>query len=117
MMTRKFADRLENVFLYAMKFSWIGLFVIYFTILSGILCSGCSSTRARYTEGTMTQIGLYIPVESSIYGLQCLNYLNGCSVMAASNQTLTVEREFCSTNSYFGIISTTENSKTKATVK
>lgn len=77
---------------------------------------GCTS-RPRYVEGTMTQIGLYVPVESSIYGLQCLNYLNGCSLTAASNQTLTVEREFCSTNSYFGIITTVEHSKTKAAVK
>lgn len=77
---------------------------------------GCTS-RPRYVEGTMTQIGLYVPVESSIYGLQCLNYLNGASITAASNQTLTVEREFCSTNSYFGIITTVEHSKTKAAVK
>lgn len=81
----------------------------------GAFC-GCS-TRPKYVEGTMTQIGLYIPVESSIYGLQCLNYLNGCSITAASNQTLTVEREFCATNSYFGIVTTVEHSKTRAEVK
>lgn len=77
---------------------------------------GCTS-RPRYVEGTMTQIGLYIPVESSLYGLQFLNYLNGCSLTAASNQTLTVEREFSATNSYLGLITTVENSKTKAAVK
>ena len=90
-------------------------YLLSLLVLCGLLV-GCSS-RPRYVEGTMTQIGLYIPVESSIYGLQCLNYLNGCSVTASSNQTLTVQRESTSTNSYFGVIQTVEHSKTKVDVK
>lgn len=90
---------------------------IWFVVGFVILCAcGCTS-RPRYVEGTMTQIGLYLPVESSIYGVQVLNYLNGCSITATSNQTLTVEREFSSTNSYFGVITTVESSKTKAEIK
>lgn len=85
-------------------------------ILIALALVGCT-TRTKYVEGTMTQVGLYIPVESSIYGLQCLNYLNGCSITASSNQTLTVERSFASTNSYFGVITTIESSRTKAEVK
>lgn len=39
-------------------------------ILGLILASFCGcTTRPRYVEGTMTQVGLYIPVESNIYGL------------------------------------------------
>ena len=82
-----------------------------------LLCQiGCTS-NLRYCEGTSTQIGIYVPISGQIYGLQCLNYLNGCVVNANSNQTMTVEREFSSTNSYFGCIQTIEWSKTKIDVK
>lgn len=81
-----------------------------------LLLVGCTS-NPRYVEGTMTQIGLYIPVSGQIYGLQCLNYLNGCSIQAQTNQTMTVERTFSSTNSYFGCIETVESSWTKVEVK
>ena len=72
-------------------------------LVSAIMCCGCASST-RYCEGTGTQIGIYIPVSGQIYGLQCLNYLNGCVVNAYSNQTMTVERECTMTNSYFGCI-------------
>ena len=85
-------------------------------LASAILCCGCASST-RYCEGTGTQIGLYIPVSGQIYGLQCLNYMNGCVVNADSNHTMTVERQFSSTNSYFGCIETVEWSKTKVDVK
>lgn len=72
-------------------------------LAGAILCCGCMSST-RYCEGTGTQIGLYIPVSGQIYGLQCLNYMNGCVVNADSNHTMSVERQFSSTNSYFGCI-------------
>lgn len=90
---------------------------IWFAIVFVFLCLCGCTTRTKYVEGTMTQVGLYIPIESNIYGVQMLNYLNGCSITASSNQTLTVEREFSSTNTYFGVITTVESSKTKAEVK
>ena len=77
---------------------------------------GCTSNQ-RYCEGTGTQIGIYVPISGQIYGVQCLNYLNGCVVNANSNKTMTVEREFSATNSYFGCIETIEWSKTKVDVK
>ena len=58
-------------------------------LASAIMCCGCTSST-RYCEGTGTQIGIYIPVSGQIYGLQCLNYLNGCVVNANSNHTMTV---------------------------
>ena len=84
--------------------------------LAPLLFCGCTS-NTRYCEGTLTQIGIYVPVSGQIYGLQCLNYLNGCVVNAHSNQTMTVEREFSSTNTYFGCIETVEWAKTKVEVK
>ena len=82
-----------------------------------LLCQcGCTS-NTRYCEGTLTQIGIYVPVSGQIYGIQCLNYLNGCVVNAHSNQTMTIQREFSATNSYFGCIETIEWAKTKVDVK
>lgn len=49
--------------------------------------------------------------------MQCLNYLNGCVVNAYSNQTMSIEREFSATNSYFGLVETIEWTKTKVDVK
>lgn len=80
-----------------------------------ILLTGCS-TRQSITEGTSTAIGLYIPMEGSIYGAEIVSYLSGMKISTTSNHTMHVEREFASTNSYFGIITTTEHSKTKADV-
>ena len=85
-------------------------------LAGAIMCCGCAS-NTRYCEGTGTQIGLYIPVSGQIYGLQCLNYLNGCVVNANSNHTMSVQRECSITNSYFGCIETVEWSKTKIDVK
>lgn len=80
------------------------------------LLFGCT-TQQRYVEGTMTQIGLYVPVQSGIYGLQVLNYLGGVSVQTYTNQPMTVSREYCSSNTYFGVIHTSEQSSTTVEVK
>lgn len=80
------------------------------------ICVGCTSQQ-RYVEGTMTQIGLYVPVQSGIYGLQVLNYLGGVSVQTYTNQPMTVSREYCSSNTYFGVIHTSEQSSTMVEVK
>lgn len=77
---------------------------------------GCKN-MPQYIEGTETSIGLYIPVDGSLMGVEAIHYLNGCVVRANSNNTFTVEREYSTTNSYFGIIHTIEKTKTKVDVK
>lgn len=84
------------------------------------LCAFClvgCSTSTRYVEGTSTSLGTYIPYDGSVYGLEIVQYLSGCKVVCPTNQAMSVQREFCASNSYFGIVHTTEKSKTKVEVK
>lgn len=78
--------------------------------------AGCT-TSTRYVEGTSTSLGTYIPYDGTVYGLEIVQYLSGCKVVCPTNQAMKVEREFCSSNSYFGIVHTTEKSKTKVDVQ
>ena len=89
-------------------------FISIIMILS--IFAGCKNTP-QYIEGTETAIGMYIPVDGSLMGVEAIHYLNGCVVRASSNNTFTVEREYSTTNSYFGIIHTIEKAKTKVDVK
>lgn len=81
-----------------------------------VFFAGCSSTT-RYVEGTSTSLGTYIPYDGSVYGLEIVQYLSGCKVVCPTNQPMSVEREFCASNSYFGIVHTSESSKTKVNVQ
>lgn len=81
------------------------------------LFCGCVS-QERVVDGTQTRIGLLVPVsESQIYGFNLLSYTSGTAVDTLTNQPVRVEREYCSSNSYFGVIGTTESSKTVIEVK
>lgn len=80
------------------------------------VCIGCTSQQ-RYVEGTMTQIGVFAPYDGQIYGANIVNYLNGVSVSTYTNQPMTVSREYCSSNTYFGVIHTSEHSTTTVEVK
>lgn len=62
------------------------------------------------------QLGAYIPVDGSLFGVEVVNYLSGCAVRTSTNQSFSVEREYASTNSYFGIVNTSEKTKTKVEV-
>jgi hypothetical protein len=84
-------------------------------ILTVLCLAGCT-TRTSYTDGTSTALGLYVPVEGQIYGCQLVSYLSGCKVSCASNNTLHVSRTYSATNSYFGIVTTVESSKTDVDV-
>ena len=78
------------------------------------LLSGCVSPQ-KYTEGGFLSIGAYVPFDSSLYGVELVQYLNGCTVRAGTNQTLQVEREYCATNSYlWGMVEIRETTRTKA---
>ena len=81
-----------------------------------LVLGGCTSST-RYVEGTSTSLGTYIPYDGSVYGLEIVQYLSGCKVVCPTNQPMRVEREFCASNSYFGIVHTSESSKTRVDVK
>lgn len=78
-----------------------------------LLLGGCASVPS-YVEGTSLQLGAYVPVNSNLYGVELLSYVSGCVVKGTTNQTLTVEREYSATNSYFwGMVETRETTNTK----
>lgn len=78
-----------------------------------ILMLGCT-TGNKYVEGTMTQLGVYAPIDGSIYGCEVVNYLNGCKVTSISNLPFKVDRVYSATNSYlWGMVTTTESTHTK----
>lgn len=83
------------------------------TIAALVFLVGCAS-QPKYVEGTLTQVGAYIPVEGTIYGAEVVNYLNGCKVTSVSNMPFKVDRTYASTNSYlWGMVKTSECTHTK----
>ena len=86
------------------------------TFITILLLCGCTSSP-KYVEGTMTQIGAYIPYNGNLFGMEVLNYMNGCKVSCVSNQAFKVDRTYASTNEYFwGMVKTQEHTKTKVEV-
>lgn len=65
-----------------------------------IFLVGCSTIPENsFVEGTSITLGLYIPYNGTVYGLQCFNFLSGTKMNFNSNS---VEYVSSSTNSIFG---------------
>ena len=94
----------------------VGRILGIMVVLIYVLCQGCS-TNPKYIDGSDLAVGVYVPMSDNLVGIQVLHYLNGVNVQTSSNQPFKVERKYSSTNSYFGIINTVENSDTKVEVK
>lgn len=77
-----------------------------------VLCQGCTSHQS-YLEGTSTTIGVLVPWNGSIYGAEVLSHMSGTRVTVSTNNQFHVNREFSASNSYFGVVHTTESSKTQ----
>lgn len=88
---------------------------IWFAVAFVALCICGCSTSPKYIEGSTLQIGAYIPGESQLYGVEVLNWLNGCKVSSTTNQPFAITREYCASNSYLWGAATL-NEKTKTTV-
>lgn len=80
------------------------------------LAVGCAS-RERVVDGTQTRIGILVPTSETVYGFNLLSYTSGVMAETPTNRPIRVEREYCSSNSYFGVISTAESSKAVVEVK
>lgn len=81
-----------------------------------ILC-GCAHDSTMFVEGTRFRMGVYVPWDGQLYGLQVVEYLNGSCVRAPSNRVVSVSRTFCSSNDYVGVTHTRDASKTDVSVK
>lgn len=80
-----------------------------------LMMFGCKQQNI-YTEGTNLMIGIYVPTAEGLIGLQAIDYLSGVKVSTQTNLPFSVKREFCSSNSYFGVVHTAERVKTKIEV-
>ena len=87
---------------------------IFFAGCCFSLVVGCSSpTTNSYVEGTSLTIGLWLPVNGQIYGLQAVNYLSGKKISVNTNTTFKVDSEREIKNKSFGCVDVMDNSKTK----
>lgn len=85
--------------------------------LSLLLFVGCTS-NPTYKEGTLFDLGCYLPYDGGIVGLEVIQYLNGCKISCSTNHTFEIERTYTATNDYlFGMVKTTETTDTKVKVK
>lgn len=86
------------------------------TLLLAFLLSapiGCTSQVGNeYIEGTSLTLGLYLPMNGTVYGLQCINYLSGKRVKVATNGNFKIDSVHAVTNSAFGIFDVSDYSKT-----
>ena len=79
------------------------------------LVVGCLSptTTNTYVEGTSLTVGLWLPVNGQIYGLQAVNYLSGKKISVNTNTTFKIDSEREIKNKSFGVVDVMDNSKTK----
>ena len=73
----------------------------------------CPTTNNSYVEGTSLTVGLWLPINGQIYGLQALNYLSGKKISVSTNQEFKVESEHNVTNSTLSVFDVIDNSKTR----
>lgn len=60
---------------------------------------GCrNQCQNTYIEGTSLTLGLYIPYNGNIYGIQALNYLSGKKIQLHTNQQFKVSSEHSISN-------------------
>lgn len=89
---------------------------LFFAMALAVLC-GCAHDSTMFVEGTRFRMGVYVPWDGQLYGLQIMEYLNGSCVRAPSNRVMSVTRSFCSSNDYFGVTHTRDASNTDVDVR
>ena len=78
------------------------------------LVVGCySPTTNSYVEGTSLTVGLWLPINGQIYGLQAVNYLSGKKISVNTNQNFNVTSSHSISNKTFGCVDVIDHSKTK----
>ena len=88
----------------------------YLVVGLALFAVGCSSSFYRSLDGTSTSVGICVP-ESDTMRLDVVQYLSGSRVSVKDKGTITHEYSHSLSNSYFGIIQTSEQRSSKVTVK
>ena len=89
---------------------------IYFVVCCFSLVVGCYSPTTStnsYVEGKSLTVGLWIPINGQIYGLQAVNYLSGKKININTNQDFNVTSSHSISNRSFGVVDVVDNSNTK----
>ena len=65
-----------------------------------LLLSGCINQQSQnsYLEGTSLTVGLYIPLNGSLYGLQFVNFISGKRLSINTNSLFKVKSSNSITN-------------------
>ena len=62
------------------------LFLFFVFLMSG--CISSSSFNTQVLDGTLIQVGIFLPYNGSLYGIQCLNYVSGRSTKIISTNEI-----------------------------
>lgn len=79
-----------------------------------LFAAGClGRVQNTYVEGTSFQIGIYVPLNGTLYGIQMVNFLSGKRIVCPTNGPFKVESKHSMTNSTLGVFDIAENNETK----
>ena len=76
-------------------------------------CLSPTTSTNTYVEGKSLTIGLWLPINGQIYGLQAVNYLSGKKISVNTNQNFNLTSSHSISNRSFGVVDVVDNSKTK----
>lgn len=88
--------------------------------VSIILCmalAGCVYKGGKVVDGTNLAIGMKIPVENAPLKFEALNWLSGFRLGIDQNARLELEYTVAETNSYFGVVRTSQCKSVTATIE
>lgn len=72
-------------------------------LLALLLACGCTSVpKEEVLDGTIVEVGLYVPVSGQLYGLQIFRYVSGTKVFSTKTNSLDITHHHSFTNSFFG---------------
>lgn len=78
-----------------------------FPIVMALVITGCSAKYASFTTGENDVVGISIPGQQSVQ-VSAISHLNGIAWSVKDPATATFTFSQASTNSYFGVITTTD---------
>ena len=60
------------------------LLLLFIFVFQALGCVSTSSYNTQVLDGTLIQVGIFLPYNGSLYGIQCLQYISGRSTKIIS---------------------------------
>ena len=60
------------------------LLLLFIFVFQALGCVSSSSYNTQVLDGTLIQVGIFLPYNGSLYGIQCLQYISGRSTKIIS---------------------------------